>query len=449
MASCCRWRRRTRSTIARRTCSSPASRGRRTCSRAACSRATANSARSTRVASASRRSCRRASRPARRSRSRCGRRTCGSARMARRSPTTGSPPASPGAVIRARRRSMNSPCSAAGSRRLSSAPMPATRLAARWMSFCHPRCAGPIPRARMRRWSRRRHPFGRAPFVATAAVSRLNSVQRDERTGGTALEQPGLVCACRLRLSGANRHSSRAGDNGRGDEQHERRLTLAGMSAVRRYRSLQDLKGMKIAMNAPGVSNTSTLNTLLQSAGLKYSDVETVDLPLPDHVAALKNKSVDASASVEPGPALAIRNGDAVLIKSDDEILPNHQIAVLLYSEEFASKRADPARRFMRAYIRAVRFYNGALKNGRLDGANSDDVIAILSEATPIKSRDIYKLITPTGMNPDGRVNKASLAYDLAFYAEQGLIKGAVNLDEAVDGSFVEAVLKELGPYRP
>ena len=93
-----------------------------------------------------------------------------------------------------------------------------------------------------------------------------------------------------------------------------------------RYKELKDLKGMKFAMNAPGVSNTSTLNTLLHSIGLKYSDVETVDLPLPDHVAALKNKSVDASASVEPAPALAIRNGDAVLIRSDDEILPNHQM---------------------------------------------------------------------------------------------------------------------------
>jgi hypothetical protein len=27
-------------------------------------------------------------------------------------------------------------------------------------------------------------------------------------------------------------------------------------------------------------------------------------------------------------------------------------------------------------------------------------------------------------MNPDGHVNEESLAYDLAFYAEQGLIKG-------------------------
>ena len=216
-----------------------------------------------------------------------------------------------------------------------------------------------------------------------------------------------------------------------------------------RYKGPSDLKGLRFAMNAPGVSNTSTLNTLLKSVGLKYSDVDTVDLPFPDHVVAFKNKSVDASASVEPGPAIAVRNGDAVIVKSDDEILPNHQIAVLLFSEDFALKRPEAARRFMRAYIRAVRFYNGALKNGRFQGPNADEVIAILSEATPVKSRDIYQAITPTGMNPDGRVNKTSLAYDLAFYGEQGLIKGPINLEEVVDLTFVEAVLKELGPYRP
>ena len=99
--------------------------------------------------------------------------------------------------------------------------------------------------------------------------------------------------------------------------------------------------------------------------------------------------------------------------------------------------------------MRAVRFYNGALKGGRFDGPNADEVIAILSEATPIKSRDIYKAITPTGMNPDGRVNRASLAEDLSFYAEQGLIKGRIDLDAVVDNSFVDAVVKDLGPYQP
>src|SRR4051794_32680534 len=52
-----------------------------------------------------------------------------------------------------------------------------------------------------------------------------------------------------------------------------------------RYKSFKDLKGMKFALNAPGVSNTSLLNDALKSVGLKYSDVETVDFASPmDHV---------------------------------------------------------------------------------------------------------------------------------------------------------------------
>jgi NitT/TauT family transport system substrate-binding protein len=214
-----------------------------------------------------------------------------------------------------------------------------------------------------------------------------------------------------------------------------------------RFKELNDFKGMKFAMNAPGVSNTATLNAILKSAGLKYSDVETVNMPFPDHVAALGNKGVDASASVEPGPTIAIKNGFAVLVKADDEIIPNHQIAVLLYSENFG-KKPEVAKKFMRAYLKGVRFYNGALKDGRMIGPNADEVIAILAESTPIKEPAIYKAITPTGMNPDGKVNVQSLADDLAFYQQQGLITGDIKADQVVDHSFVDAALKELGPYK-
>jgi NitT/TauT family transport system substrate-binding protein len=214
-----------------------------------------------------------------------------------------------------------------------------------------------------------------------------------------------------------------------------------------RFKELKDFKGMKFAMNAPGVSNTATLNALLKSVGLKYSDVDTVNMPFPDHVAALGNKGVDASASVEPGPTIAIKNGFAVLVKGDDEIIPNHQIAVLLYSENFGNK-PEVAKKFMRAYLKGVRFYNGALKDGRMIGPNADEVIAILAESTPIKDAAIYKAITPTGMNPDGKVNIQSLADDLAFYKEQGLITGDIRAEQVVDHAFVDAALKELGPYK-
>ena len=108
----------------------------------------------------------------------------------------------------------------------------------------------------------------------------------------------------------------------------------------------------------------------------------------------------------------------------------------------------DMARRFMRAYVRAVRFYNGALASGRMIGPNAEEVISILTASTPIKDADIYRAITPTGIDPDGKVNVASLADDLRFYQEQGLIEGDVKLDQLVDQSFVDAVVRELGAYR-
>ena len=200
-------------------------------------------------------------------------------------------------------------------------------------------------------------------------------------------------------------------------------------------------------MNAPGVANTATLHDALKSVGLKYSDVETTDFPTPmDHVAALKNKSVDASVSVEPAPTLAVQAGAAIIATTDDQVTPNHQIAVLMYSEAFAN-RPEIARKFMRAYIRAVRFYNGALKDGRLAGRNADEVIAILTEYTPVKNGDIYRMVTPTGMNPDGLVNVKTLADDLAFYTEQGWAKGNIKIEDLVDLSFARAVVRELGPY--
>jgi NitT/TauT family transport system substrate-binding protein len=46
-------------------------------------------------------------------------------------------------------------------------------------------------------------------------------------------------------------------------------------------------------------------------------------------------------------------------------------------------------------------------------------------------------------------VHEASLKNDLQFYKDQGLIQGKVTVEQALDHSFVEAALKDLGPYKP
>jgi NitT/TauT family transport system substrate-binding protein len=216
-----------------------------------------------------------------------------------------------------------------------------------------------------------------------------------------------------------------------------------------RYKSLKDLKGMKIAGSATGSASTSTLNEALKKAGLKYSDVERVFLGFPQHVVALQNKAVDAAMTTEPSATKAVQSGAAVRIMGDDEIYPNHQLAVVLYSGQFVKSSPDAARRFMRAYLRAVRDYNDALKDGRIAGPNAGEVLAILTEYTSIKDPAVYRSISPQGTNPDGKVHEASLKNDLQFYKEQGLIQGNVTVEQALDNSFVEAALKDLGPYKP
>ena len=214
-----------------------------------------------------------------------------------------------------------------------------------------------------------------------------------------------------------------------------------------RYKTPKDLKGFRFAMSGPGVSNSSTLNQLLTSAGLKFDDVTPVSLSFPEHFLALQNKAVDAGATSEPILTQALKAGVAVLLKGDDEIDPGHQLAVILYSEGFAAKR-DVATRFMRAYLRGVRFYNRALKNSRLAGETAEEVIDIMTEYSNIKDKALMREITPHGCHPDGKINVASLRKDLDFYASQGLIEGKIDLDAIIDISFVDEAMKTLGPYR-
>jgi NitT/TauT family transport system substrate-binding protein len=182
-----------------------------------------------------------------------------------------------------------------------------------------------------------------------------------------------------------------------------------------RYRSYADLKGMKVALPAPGTTTDGTLNEALKRGGLKWGDVEVTHMGFPQHVVAFQNKAIDASVTTEPSATRAVQMGVAARV-GGDEVFPNQQVATILYSADFIRQRPDDARRFMRAYLKAARDYNDALRDGRLAGPNADEIIAILTETTTIKDPGVYKAITSNGVNPDGRINEESLRKDLQFF---------------------------------
>jgi NitT/TauT family transport system substrate-binding protein len=213
-----------------------------------------------------------------------------------------------------------------------------------------------------------------------------------------------------------------------------------------RYKQLADLKGMTIAAAAQGAGSESSLNEGLKKGGLKFSDVNVVYMGFPEMLAAFRNKGIDAGVTNEPTVTRAIAEGFAVRA-SKDTIYPGQQTAVVLYSDAFIKNRAV-AQKFMNAYLRALRDYNDALKDGKLAGPGADEIIAILNEYTNIKDPTAYRTMTPFAANPDGYVNRETLQNDYGFFKERGLIKAHVTVDQVIDNSFADEAVRLLGRYQ-
>src|SRR3954469_17809310 len=217
-----------------------------------------------------------------------------------------------------------------------------------------------------------------------------------------------------------------------------------------RFKSFKDLKGMKIAVGTFGSANSSAVNEALKRGGLTWADASFAELQFPQHLPAFANKAIDASMTNEPTSTQAVKQGLAVRIAGNDELYPDQQTAVVLYAEAFMRQRPQIALKFMRAYIRAVRDYNDALKDGKLAGPNADEVISMLTEFTFIKDPKVHREITPAAIDPDGRMSLKGLRTDLAYFKQLKLLADpSMMVERIVDTSIAEQAVKELGPYKP
>jgi NitT/TauT family transport system substrate-binding protein len=217
-----------------------------------------------------------------------------------------------------------------------------------------------------------------------------------------------------------------------------------------KFKTLKDLKGLRCAEPGKGASTGSTLNQALKHAGIRYDEVTHVyNMGFPEMVTAMQNGAIDAAPVPEPFNTFGREQGIGVRF-SADEFYPRQTIAVVLYGNDFMTKRAEVAHRYMTAYLQGVRFYNGAIKDGKFAGPNAEELIDLLTRETRYKDPALYRKVVPNGCDPDGKVDRPSLETDLAFYRENKFVDSdTVGVSDLVDDSFVEAALKIVGPYKP
>jgi NitT/TauT family transport system substrate-binding protein len=182
----------------------------------------------------------------------------------------------------------------------------------------------------------------------------------------------------------------------------------------------------------------------MRQGGLTVKDVKLVAVAHPDMLQALKNGSIDAGLPIEPHVSRIIAAGVGSILIRNDAVTPRHQTAVVLFSEKFAQQR-DVAVRFMKAYIQGARFYNDAFV--KKDAAKRTEAVAILANATKLDVALFDAMVMP-GIDPTGKVNLDSIREIQAWFVAKGSQQKVIDLAKAVDLSFADEAVRQLGPYK-
>jgi NitT/TauT family transport system substrate-binding protein len=211
-----------------------------------------------------------------------------------------------------------------------------------------------------------------------------------------------------------------------------------------RIHDFRDLKGLKFAVPGKGVSSATQLGIALKLGGLEPTDVELVELGLPEMVAALGNNSIDGATLLEPFVTLAVEKHIAVRWKGMEDFLPfRGQNGVVIYSQRFAEEQPEAAKRWMVAYLRGTRAYIDSVVSGADRAAIQDILVA----HTAVKDPALYAKMAPTGFDPNGRLEMQSLEADQDWFLKLGLQQRRADLSKIVDYQYVDYAVSRLGRH--
>lgn len=207
-----------------------------------------------------------------------------------------------------------------------------------------------------------------------------------------------------------------------------------------------DLKGKNFGVPSTAGSIVDIwLDTFLSKVGLSWRDVNATAITFADTNAAFASKAIDAAFAMEPLLTIGVQQGLYVRWKGVDEIIPNHQGGALIYSAQFAKERTEVGKRFMVAYVKALRDYSDAFV--KKDAKARDEIIPILIKHTSLKDRALYDKAVFPGFNPDGYVNAESTAGDQDWFVANGFLKQQADLKGVIDNQFADYAVQVLGKY--
>jgi NitT/TauT family transport system substrate-binding protein len=192
----------------------------------------------------------------------------------------------------------------------------------------------------------------------------------------------------------------------------------------------RQLRGRRVAVNATA-SFGYFMEKLLGPVGLSLADVQVVDIPEGEGAVvaeALRSGSVDAAFVLEPWVTRIQQTNTAEVFASAAQVMAGYQHMVTAFGPSLLVRNPGAGRRFMNAYLRAVRQYNEGktARNLQVLAKNTGFDVGLLQEACWPSVRD------------DGRVDLSSMADFQRWGLRRGFLDRVLAPSQFWDATFVD-----------
>jgi NitT/TauT family transport system substrate-binding protein len=213
-----------------------------------------------------------------------------------------------------------------------------------------------------------------------------------------------------------------------------------------KIKTIKDLKGKTVAINAPSSIALYEVTRILESGGLSINDVETKVIPFASMGAAYATKAIDAGLSITPFTVQLPQQNLAVKWIESDKVFVKGPLTIsaLMFNTDWAAKSPTDAQNFFTAMMRDVRDYCDAYHHG----SNRREMLDFLVANGVSLSADALDAIPWPARNADGRLFEASLDDVQHWYLEQGLSQTILPMRSVIDTSLPDRANAKLGPFQ-
>ena len=204
-----------------------------------------------------------------------------------------------------------------------------------------------------------------------------------------------------------------------------------------------DLKGHSFGITGTGSSFHYMISQIAEKEGYSVADVQLKALQkVPAIIGALKSGQIDAW-SIVPHIAKGLdASGGAKIIGDVADYIDGYQVTTIFTSTANITDKPDLVKRFMAAYSEGIAEFNAALVDKTAGDEAAEDMVKLIHKyvytdrpydkaAGPIKAGSMR-------LQPNGKLNLASVQHQLDWFRAEGLVSEAITIDTLVDKNFAQ-----------